>query len=67
MLSNAYNIFTLMMSGEDYQQGEWKGEKKWKIKALKYTPYFRWHYSVGHDPRKAAEAFELNRGSYGRK
>ena len=56
-----------MMSGEDYQQGEWKGEKKWKIKALKYTPYFRWHYSVGHDPRKAAEAFELNRGSYGRK
>jgi len=67
MLSNAYNIFTLMLSGEEYQQGEWEGEKKWKIKALKYTPYFRWHYSVGHDPRKAAEAFELNRGSYGRK
>lgn len=67
MLSNAYNIFTLMMRGEEYQQGEWEGEKKWQIKALKYTPYWRWHYSVGHDPRKAAEAFELNRGSYGRK
>ena len=67
MLSNAYNILQLMLSGAEYEKGEWKGQSKAKIKILKYTPYFRWHYSVGHDPRNAAEAFELNRGAYGRK
>ena len=67
MLSNAITIVELMLGGDVYQQGEWKGEKKWKIKVLKYTPYFRWNYSVGHNPRQAAEAFEINRGSYGRK
>ena len=67
MLSTAYEIFSLMVRDEDYQKGEWKDKKKWKIKALKYTPYFRWHYSVGHDPRSAAEAFEINRGSFGRR
>ena len=74
MVSSLIDIFVDMITQDEYQKGAYKGEKKWWVKYQKQGlghinplyPYFRFMYTVGQDPRKAAQSFEINRGNAGR-
>lgn len=65
-LNALYQILQGFVEG-DYEKGDFKGQNKGVVRASKFIPYFRTYQTVLHDPRKSAQAFELNRGSYGKK